>query len=233
MALSKQERQERNLQNTLNVTRWLSTGNVEAFASILAPDYVWESEGLLPCPGQVAGPEQAQAVLGRFLQVFPGMQQTVVMSIPHDDAVFSIIRNSGPRTHGLLGFPPIDRPYEFLACQLDFYNEDGRLKKNVFIWDEGYVLRQQGLLPNEPIFLPLTADQQAACPRIPPSYSPSFSPPLPPPPATAGTPAQEAAPDRLHRHDDDTLLSLLAEMTLVPLQLLLRSLQALMAPRRS
>jgi steroid delta-isomerase-like uncharacterized protein len=120
-----------------------SAHDPDAYAKLLAPEYLSESDTL---PAPVRGTAAALDDMRVYRTAFPDLRFTV-------DAVFAsgevtTVRwlASGTQRGPLMGIAPTQRRVEVRGCSI-LQIRNGKVTHQWLYWDTGHLLRQLGVLP--------------------------------------------------------------------------------------
>ncbi len=118
--------------------------DVERIAALYAPD----AEGAdvasrLP----QCGPEGARRSAARYLGAFPDLHIAVSQPLVQEAALIAVWTATGSHRGTFMGIPPTQRHFAVRGMSLLRIRE-GRICRDLHIWDVAGLLRALGLLPN-------------------------------------------------------------------------------------
>jgi steroid delta-isomerase-like uncharacterized protein len=124
----------------------LSSGDVDAFISALAPDYVRHCQAM-PLPMQeLRGPEAMRAWLLGNAATFPDYREDVEMLVGEGDFVAWRSVGTGTQAGALGPFPATGRRMSITIIGMHRF-ENGKIAETWTSWDNMAALAQLGLLP--------------------------------------------------------------------------------------
>jgi predicted ester cyclase len=123
----------------------LSEGDVDAFVSMLAPNYVRHCQAMPPGMQDLHGPEAMRAWLMNNAATFPDYREEIEMLVGEGDMVAWRSRGSGTQRGELGPFPPTGRRMTITIIGMHRF-EHGKVAETWTAWDNLAALTQLGLL---------------------------------------------------------------------------------------
>ena len=119
----------------------LNAHDLERFAALLDPAFVWESDTL---PNRITGREAARDMMQRYYRAFPDLHFTVEQELASGNVVITRWQASGRHQGEFLGLAPTNRPIEVQGCSIAEFTA-GQVVQRWTYWDTGFVLQQLGV----------------------------------------------------------------------------------------
>ena len=124
----------------------VSAGDVDAFVSVLAPNYVRHCQAMPPGMEEIRG----RAAMGAWLQenkaTFPDYREELEMLVGEGEFVAWRSVGTGTMTGAMGPFPPTGRRMSIVIIGMHRF-EHGTIAETWTSWDNVAALRQLGLLP--------------------------------------------------------------------------------------
>ena len=124
----------------------LSGGDVDAFVSILAPNYVRHCQAMPPGMQELRGPDAMRAWLLDNKVTFPDYHEEVEMLVGEGDYVAWRSIGTGTQLGPMGPFPATGRRMSITIIGMHRF-ENGRVAETWTSWDNVAALAQLGLLP--------------------------------------------------------------------------------------
>jgi len=143
---SVEEIERRNMEVVREAHAAAARGDLEAFKSYLAPDYVRHCQAMPPDLQEIQGVEKLLLFLEDFISGAPGYEDVLSQMIAQGDKVAYISTMSGTHTGPMGGFPATGKKFTVVNIIIQRL-ANGKVAETWVSWDNVAMLSQLGLFP--------------------------------------------------------------------------------------
>jgi len=143
---SVEEIERRNMEVVREAHAAVARGDLEAFNSYLAPDYVRHCQAMPSDLQEIQGVEKLLLFLEDFISGAPGYEDVLSQMIAQGDKVAYISTMSGTHTGPMGGFPATGKKFTVVNIIIQRL-ANGKVAETWVSWDNVAMLSQLGLFP--------------------------------------------------------------------------------------
>jgi steroid delta-isomerase-like uncharacterized protein len=147
--LSTEEIEQRNMEIIRQTHENLTTGDLEAFKSVISPNYTRHCQAMPPGLQELHGTEEFFAFIEEFIKAVPSYTDSLSNMIADGDMVAYVSTMTGTQTGPMGGFPATGKSFTIVNIIMQRL-EDGKVVETWVSWDNVAFLSQLGLMPGPP-----------------------------------------------------------------------------------
>jgi steroid delta-isomerase-like uncharacterized protein len=147
--LSTEEIEQRNMEIIRQTHENLAAGDLEAFKSVISPNYIRHCQAMPPGLQELHGTEEFFAFIEEFIKAVPGCTDSLSNMIADGDRVAYLSTMTGTQTGPMGGFPATGKTFTLVNIIMQRL-EGGKVVETWISWDNVAFLSQLGLMPGPP-----------------------------------------------------------------------------------
>jgi steroid delta-isomerase-like uncharacterized protein len=132
--------------NMRHLYELLSSGDLDAFGSMLANDFVEHEE----LPGLTPTKEGVIDLFRMYIAAFPDLKMTPEDVLSSGDKAVARVRVTGTHQGEFMGMPPTGKSVDVQLIDITRFGEDGLAREHWGVFDAMTMMQQLGAVPDAP-----------------------------------------------------------------------------------